>query len=264
MLLRSPLAKLAVAYFGLLTLWWLKISFLNSELGLENYLFNLSYLFFNLLGGIGGLVIASKKWGGFKSNFGRGLSFLSLGLLSQSFGLVIWTYYNIVLKVEVPYPSLADIGYFGLIPFYILAMLNFAPAMGVNFALRTVSGKIMSALVPLVVFLISYLFFLSQVGWDSTNLIKSLLDLGYPAGESLSVALALSTYLLSRKLLGGKMRLRLIFMIFALSFQFITEFTFLYTSGKGLYYNASFVDLMYAAAYFLMTLSLLSYSHLEA
>ncbi|MBI2008162.1 hypothetical protein HYS82_00720 [Candidatus Amesbacteria bacterium] len=59
------------------------------------------------------------------------------------------------------------------------------------------------------------------------------------------------------------MKSRVVFIIFALAVQYITEFTFLYTSGQGTYYNASFVDLMYATAYFLMTLGIFSFSKIE-
>ena len=59
------------------------------------------------------------------------------------------------------------------------------------------------------------------------------------------------------------MKSRIVFIIVALTFQYLTEFTFLYTSGKGIYYNASYVDLMYAGSYFLMTLGLLSFNYLE-
>ncbi|MBI2008161.1 hypothetical protein HYS82_00715 [Candidatus Amesbacteria bacterium] len=151
-LFRHSLAKLACLYFGFILLWWLKIRFTGKEIDVENYLFNFSYIVFNLLGGIGALIIAHRKWGGFKSAIGKGISFLGLGLLGQGFGLLIWTYYNLVLQVEIPYPSLADIGYFALIPFYTLAMVNFAKASGVKFALRTLRGKLLVVLIPLVLF----------------------------------------------------------------------------------------------------------------
>lgn len=263
MMFRHPFAKIASVYFLLLFLWWLKIYGGGQEVGSENYLFNLSYFFFNLGGGLGGLFIAQRKWGGFSSAVGRGLSFLSLGLLGQGFGLLIWTYYNLVLKVEVPYPSLADIGYFSLIPFYSIAMFNFAKASGAKFALRTLSGRLQVILIPLVMLFVSYTLFLKDVGVDFANPLKTFLDFGYPLGEAFSVSLGLLTFSLSRGLLGGKMKSRILFVIVALVFQYITEFTFLYTAGLELYYNASFVDLMYATAYFLMTLGLLSFARID-
>lgn len=257
-LFRSKISGVVTFFYFFLLVWWLKIYLLGGEVGLENYLFNLSYIFFNVVGGFFGLKIAREKWGGFKSILGRSISFLSLGLLGQGFGLIIWTYYNLIVKVEIPYPSLADIGYFSLIPFYSLAMVNFAMASGVKFGLKTLIGKFQVVAVPAVMFLLSYILFLKNVGIDLSDPVKTFLDIGYPAGEALSVSLGLLTFSLSRQLLGGRMKKRVLFIIFALVIQYVTEFTFLYTSGIGVYYNASFVDLMYATSYFVMTLGLLS------
>lgn len=262
-LIRHRWAKVAIVYWVLLCFWWIKIRLFGQEVGTENYLFNLSYFFFNVVGGLAGLLVAHYKWGGFKSAVGRGLSFLGLGLLGQGFGLLIWTYYNLILKVEVPYPSLADIGYFSLIPFYTIAMLNFARATGVKVGIRTLSGRFQVILIPFVVFTVSYLLFVQNVGIDLSNLVKTFLDIGYPFGEALSVSLGLLTFVLSRGILGGVMKKRVVFLIFALTFQYLTEFTFLYTSGLQLYYNASFVDMMYATSYFLMSLSLISYNNID-
>jgi len=262
-LFKHKLAKIVTLYFIAIFVWWIKIFRFGEESGTENYLFNFSYIFFNITGGFSGIYIAKAKWGGFQSSIGRALSFLGLGLLGQGFGLLIWTYYNLFLQVEIPYPSLADIGYFSLIPFYTIAMIKFAQASGAKFALKTLFGQIQVILIPAAMLGLSYLLFLKEVGFDGENLIKLLLDIGYPAGEALSVSLGLLTYSLSRKLLGGMMKSRILFIIIALTFQYITEFLFLFTSGKGLYYNASLVDLMYATSYFLMTLGLLSFDHIE-
>mgnify|MGYP001590454522 CR=1 FL=1 len=254
---------MVIFYYVLIVIWWLKIFFGGQEVGLENYAFNFSYIFFNITGGVSGLLIAKQKWGGFSSSIGRGLSYLGLGLLGQGFGLTVWTIYNLVLKVEIPYPSLADIGYFALIPFYTIAMYNFAHASGAKFALRSLRGKLLAFVVPFVVLMLSYAFFIRDVGLDLNDWVRSFFDIAYPAGEAISVSLGLLTYLLSRNLLGGRMKKYIEFVIFALAFQYITEFTFLYTSGLGTYYNAGFVDLMYATSYFLMTVGLLRFRKID-
>lgn len=262
-LYKSPFSKIAILFFLVITAWWIKLYVSSAEGTIENYLFNLSYIVFNLIGGISGLVIAKNKWGGFSSSIGKGLSFLSLGLLGQGFGLIVWTYYNIIAKIEIPYPSLADIGYFSLIPFYTLAMFNFAHASGAKFGLKTLSGKLSVFFIPISVLLLCYFFFLRDVGINLSDPLKTFLDIAYPAGEAIAVTLGLLTLSLSRNILGGKMKHKVELIIFALIFQFITEFLFLYTSGIGTYYNASFVDLMYGTSYFLMTLAILTFNSLE-
>lgn len=258
-LFRRFFAHVCVGFFLFLLIWWVKIFFLGKEVGVENYLFNLSYIFFNIVGGVSGLVIARKKWGGFKSAIGLCLSFLGMGLLGQGFGLLVWTYYNLIIHIEVPYPSLADIGYFSLIPFYTLAMVHLARASGAKFGLKSYSGRFQAILVPMGMLGASYMLFIRNVGFDITQPLKTFLDVSYPLGEAMSVSLGLLTLSLSSKYLGGKMRKRVIFIIIALTMQYLTEFTFLYSSGLGIYYNASFVDLMYAFSYCLMTLAIVSF-----
>jgi hypothetical protein len=239
-------------------LWWIKLQlYPNVD---QAYLFNWSYGLIALGGAIYGIRISITKWGGWNSVIGRGLIFLSLGLLGQWFGLQIWTYYNVVAKVEVPYPSLADVGYFALIPAYTVAAIMFAKASGTQFSLKTVKGKIQAVIIPLIFLGIAYGLFLKDVGFDTSNLVKLFLDLGYPLGEIIPVVIALVTLVLSRKLLGGTMSHRIFYLIAAFSFQFITEYAFIYTSGKNIYVNGGINDLMYATSYTIMAVGLISFS----
>src|SRR3989338_8679915 len=130
-ILRSKLTFVFVFYYLFLVFWWLKIAISGITISPENHLFNFSYTFIALLGGLYGLYVARKVWGGFRSVIGRGLIFLSLGLLGEWFGSTIWSYFNIVQQVEVPYPSIADLGFFSIIPLYALAMVSFGKASGV-------------------------------------------------------------------------------------------------------------------------------------
>src|SRR3989344_4122984 len=53
----------------------------------------------------------------FKSSIGKALVLISLGLLSWGVASIGWLYYNVVLRVDVPYPSFSDIFFLLLIPF---------------------------------------------------------------------------------------------------------------------------------------------------
>lgn len=248
--------KVATGYFVVVVFWWLKIFFQGNEVGLENYLFNFSYLFFNLSAGFGGLIIARRKWGGFASRVGRGISFLAIGQLFQGFGLVVWTYYNIVLQIEVPYPSVADVGYHLLIPAYIYGMYNLAVASGVHVSLRGYLGKVQALIVPIIMLGIAYALFLRDLPVDFNDPIRTYLDWGTPALNAISISIGILTYSLSVNLLGGKMKGIVLFLVFALTFEYITEYVFLYRAGLELYYNADFTDLMFAASAFIMTLGI--------
>jgi len=56
----------------------------------------------------------------------RGWLLLGAGMLSWSLGELIWAYYEIVLGHAVPFPSLADIGYLGMVPLALLGTASLA------------------------------------------------------------------------------------------------------------------------------------------
>lgn len=262
-LLRSRFFWLVVVYFLFILAWWIKIYSGGQKEGLENSVFNVVYGFIALAGSLNGIYIAYKKWGGHRSVIGLGIIFLSLGLFGEWFGNATWGYFNIVSKIEIPYPGIADIGFFSIIPLYAIGVYQFAKAAGAKFSLQTLSGQLQSILIPLVMVAVSWAFFLKNIPFDLKDPLKLFLDYGYPGGESITVAVTILTYSLSRKFLGGKMRSRILFVIIALVAQFITDYSFTYTAGNGTYYNGSFVDLMYAISLSLMAICLLSFKDIE-
>ena len=54
------------------------------------------------------------------------------------------------------------------------------------------------------------------------------------------------------------MKKPILFLIFALIFQFISDFTFLYQSNQGSWYVGGLNDYMYLLSYFLMTIALIN------
>lgn len=255
-LTREWSAKVASVFFVLLSIWWLIIFISGTKETFQNYSFAATYGLICLWGGIWGLKI-SRRWGGFSSAIGKAIIFLSLGLLAQEFGQLVFSYYNIFLKIEIPYPSLADVGFFGSIPFYIAGMAYLARAAGSKFSLHTVVNKLQIVIIPLSMLLISYLLFLKDYEFDFSDPLKIFLDFGYPFGEALYISVAILAYFLSRKLLGGIMKNRILFLIGAFVVQYLADFNFLYQNSQGTWINGGYGDYIYFLAYFIMTLGLI-------
>lgn len=252
-------AKFAVIFFILLTIWWIVNSFILDPSSVNYDGFGDWAEIYGLMaiwGGIWGLII-SRKWGFLNSVMGRALVFFALGLFAQEFGQLSYAFHNDIYKEPGPYPSLGDIGYFGSIPLYIIGVLLLAKASGVTFGLKSLRSKIQLLLIPTIVLVGCYLFFLQGYEFDWSNPIKVFLDFGYPLGQSIYVSLALLTYSLSRGLLGGAMKSRILFILFALCVQFSADFTFLYQSSKGTWSVGGINDYMYLVSYFIMALSLI-------
>jgi hypothetical protein len=254
--------KVALGGFVLLTLWWLYNNFVlgNHNLKYDSFFdFGEVYGYMAIWGGIWGFII-SKKWGGFRSVMGKAIILFSLGLFAQEFGQLYLAFYNDIYKTAGPYPSLGDIGFFGTIPLYISGVLLLAKASGVHIKMKSFASQLQAVIIPLIMLIVAYVLFLQGYEFDWANPIKVFLDFGYPFGDAIYISLALLTFLLSRGMLGGVMKSKILFIVLALGVQFLADFSFLYQSSRGIYAVGGLVDLLYLCAYFLMTLGLLQLS----
>lgn len=249
-------AKLTTLIFISFAFFWFYITIFESLDSKNHEFFANTYWLLALWGGIWG-VVASIRWGGLKSLMGKVLILFSLGLLSQVFGQLAYSYYYYVLHIEIPYPSIGDIGFFGSIPIYIGAIIVLAKASGVSLNIKSFQNKIQSLLIPGSGLLLSYLLFLKNYQFDWNYPLIIFLDFGYPMGQAIYISLAILVFLLSKKTLGGIMKPRVSLIVFALVVQFIADYTFLYFFSNGLWYASGPNDLIYLLAYFLMSLALI-------
>jgi hypothetical protein len=263
-------AKIAIILFLLLTTWWLINQFIigNQNIHYDGFFdFGEFYGYIALLGGFSGIFIA-KKWGGFNSLVGKAMYMFSFGLFAQEFGQLSYAWYNDIYKTPGPYPSMGDIGFFGSIIFYIIGILSLTKASGVNIGLKSYAKKIQAFSIPLTILLIGYFLFLKGYTFDWKNPVKIFLDFGYPLGQAIYVSFAILTYTLSKNILGGVMKNRILFILVALFVQFLSDYTFLYQSNKGTYTVGGISDYIYLVAYLLMTLGLIqfktAYNHLQS
>ena len=254
MLKKDRTAQITVLLFGLLSIWWFSIFARGIQGVPENDMFGFVYGGFSVWGGIVGLIIA-QKWGGIKSLIGRAILSLSLGLLLQAFGQYSFWFINVFEKVEVPYPGIPDIGFFGSIPCYIYAGVLLARAAGAKASLKTLSNKAQIVIIPLTMLVLSYILFLRNYSLDLSRFLETFLNFGYPMGQSIYISVAVLTYTLSRRLLGGIMRFPVLFLIVAFTAQFISDYSFLYF--HDVFFAGCFVDYFYLVSYFLMTLGLI-------
>lgn len=257
MVSKGLLEKILLLLFVFLTAWWFKIFFsMHLSDVRQDLVWAASYQSIAIFGSIAGLVIA-KYWGGFKSVMGKALIFFSLGLLLQAFGQTTFSYYNLIAKVEIPYPSISDIGFFGSIIFYIYGAILLGRASGTGFSLKNYGSKAVAIIIPLVMLILSYAFFLQGYQYDPADKLKTFLDFGYPLGQAVYVSIAIMTYILSKNFLGGMMKKYVMFFLIALVIQYVAEYNFLSQASNGTWVNGGYGDYIYLLAYSAMALSLI-------
>ncbi len=255
--LKSFLTLVTFVSFGVLTVWWAVLFFIfRGEKQGQNLIWAACYQIIALWGGIIGLCIVSRLWGGVRSVMGRAVVSLSAGLLMQVLGQSVFSFYTTILRIDIPYPSLADIGFFGSIPFYVYGIILLGKSSGAHISLKSFQSKLQAVVIPLLMIIVSYLSFLRNYNIDSPNLIRIFLDFGYPFGQAIYISIAILVYILCRGILGGVMRKKILLILFALTVQYIADYNFLYQALKGTWANGGYGDYIYLSAYFLMSLSL--------
>lgn len=255
---KSTVQALILIYVFVIV-WWFLIHLRGIQETNENYAFSLVYSIMPLGWGLLGFLNA-RRWGGLKSSMGRAMMFLSAGLFAWGVGNLIFAYYNLVLQVAVPYPSLADAGFFLLYPLSAIGIMNFFRVTGASFALRKMSGKTALLIIPLsLIFLSYYLLFVVARGGVITyegDVLKLVLDIAFPVGDVVVVTLAAVVYWLSYKYLGGKFRKPIVFIIVGFISTYFADFLFSYTTTTETYFVGKWVDLFYPTAFLFISLGL--------
>mgnify|MGYP003873476369 CR=1 FL=1 len=248
----------AMGVFTVFFIWWLLLQFISEPTDSSRELFSGVYGTMALFGAIVGLKI-SKTWGGRKSFVGLAILMLSLGLFAQVFGQISYSLYTLILKKEVPYPSIGDIGYFGTIPLYIYGVWQLGKTVSIKTSLKSFANKALVTVLPIAILTASYLYFLKGYEADWTHPLTVFLDLGYPLGPAAYLSLTILVYTLSRKFLGGIMRPVILLVLFALAMQYLADFFFLYQVHQETWVTGGFNELMFLFAYFVMTIALLRF-----
>ena len=189
------------------------------------------------------------KFFSLKSRLAKSLLFISLGLLSWGFGVLIWLYYNVVLHVEVPYPSWGDIGFLGIIP--LMGYGLFQLLKGISFKFNMAS--VLKAAFPLcVVFVLAYIFIIhDKLSEDASFLVKTL-DVLYPLSDAFFVALALLALVYVWATVTYRVLLfkPLAIICIGLVIEAVADFSFSYTTAIASYYIGNWVDMLFTLAFF--------------
>jgi diguanylate cyclase len=229
-------------------IWWFRLFFLKLQSGIENELWVVFFTFIPFIGGINGLLV-SKKWGGWKSVLGKSIILISLGLLGWAIGNFIWSYFTLIQNIAVPYPSIADMFFFSIVPTWSLGMYFLIKALGGKFAWKTLHGKMFIIIPPVIGFIIAYFMFLKGLTFPDNSIdLKSFLDIAYPLGDTLTITLSLLALGVSAKMLGGRMRIPVLILILGFVIQYFADFSFSYTTSTGTFFNGHWVDLAYMFA----------------
>jgi hypothetical protein len=203
-------------------------------------------LIFGLIG-----MLTAKQWGWFKSNVGRSVFFLALGLIFWGIGQSYWTYYLIAdPSAEVPQSYVMDVVLISVIPVWIYGILSLAKATGAKYGFKDAGGSLIAVMMIIFMFMFSYftlvlvardgvLFSDEQTAW------QSIFDLAFPIGDAVLLTLSILIFVFSWNYLGGRFKQPILIILTAFVLLFIADFSFSFTDGNDTYYNGNVVDLFF-------------------
>jgi len=213
----------------------------------SNYLFNVGYSMFYLLGS--GVAL----WGVYKqklsTTFGKSLAYYSAALLGYFAALILWSFYNVILHTPVPYPGIPDI-------FFIL--FHLLSAVGLIYLVKSYGSSFTKHAVVELIILFGVLFALlysflnqSDVGVGLPWLTK-LLDIMYPALDALTASLAIIAIRTEK----GSLHPNLLLFSFAALFMAGADTIFSYRSALEIYWNGDISDTLYMLSAILFVIAI--------
>jgi len=215
-----------------------------------NFIFNLAYSVIFILGAV--IALGKKKKFPEDANYRRSLNFYAFGLAFYAIGLFVWTYYNLFLRTNVPYPSMADAAFLLYYPGVILGTIFLVKSFGGKFTVRLVVEGILTFL---VFFTILYLFLNQTSQGTGVTFGAKFLNIVYPAADSLLTALAI-TILRTEK--GIADHPNILFFVFSFIVLAAADTVFSFRSSAGIYWNGDISDLLFAVSGFLTSWGILS------
>jgi len=206
-----------------------------------NYTLNLYYAGFYIFASYLCLVTSQRLRGGRRDkNTISAFRLWAFALIVYALGLLIWSYYNLVTKVAIPYPSPAD-----------FCFLLFLPIMAygtwkIQGAYQTANKQPLLAGLPLIITSMILVFFVFARPDLSSELplLTRLINFASSLGDGLLLSMSLVALQGAARNVAKRHFYLLITGLLMLSFA---DFIFYYMSAHDTYWNGSIADVFYAA-----------------
>ena len=176
----------------------------------------------------------------------RAWMLLGLACLSWGCGQAAWTWYEVVLGREVPFPSIADIGYLGFVPLAAAGLLAF-PSVSLRLSTR-VRTVLDGLLIATAILFVSWMVVLGPLLKAGGHPLTLTIGLAYPLGDVviISILLFASSHRRQRGSFGRANR----WLLFAGLLGFaVADSGFVFLTNSGSYASGSLIDIGWFCAF---------------
>jgi hypothetical protein len=167
-------------------------------------------------------------------------------------GEAAWTYYDLILGVQVPFPSFADVGFLSAVPLAVAGLLLFpsSPQRAADRVLGILDGCIIAGSILFA----SWATVLGPL-YDAHHggVLKQILSLAYPASDVVMVSLVIILFARA----GQRGRASLVLVMAGIVAFAVADSAFSYLTEVNNYGIGSFLDTGWVAGYLLIGLGAL-------
>lgn len=226
--------------------WAMALYFLPSHTTIYNYLYNFSY-------GLNFILAAILCFKYLKAHplYRSSLIIFGISFTFFSVAQIVWIYYNVIVRTEVPYPGPADL--FWLL-FYPTMALGFTTLLAKLKATLTFTNYIEIIITSGIIFLLLSSFLSLNETQIGVSLLTQFFNYAYPVLDAILIALGI-TILRSQ---AGHIIPQLLYFIFAFVLLAAGDTIFAYQNTLETYWNGNIVDLIYAISGALFLLGIIN------
>lgn len=246
---RNPVKLLLCVVFFAVLIWGLTLQRMPDKTTIWNYSYNAGIALVYAMGAVCGFYYVTRY--NLKPNLKKALLYFSIGQLSWATATVIWCYYNLVMRIDLPYPSVPDIFYILFIVFMSVGLVYLLKYFNVGIT-HTHTLETMGIL------LFTYITVFLVIDPPDLSLHLPALTMTfnflYPLGDGFLFAISLASVRMGEDRMSPSAR----YLILALLLQAVGDFFFGYFTVTGTYWNGSLPDIIYVMSGFLISTSIIS------
>jgi len=196
-----------------------------------------------------------KYWESIGSRLSKIWLCFTVGMMLWFLGELGWAIYTMVLNIEIPYPSIADVFWLiGYVPLFIALLLY------IDLIQPAISGKMffMAAAFVAVASAVSFTLLMLPVlaGASEQDMITLGISLAYPGLDLiLFLEAVLGLLVFTFTMLKGRVGRAWFFINFAILSNVVADGAFSYTTMDGTYYNGHPLELLFHFGYLLFALA---------
>jgi hypothetical protein len=165
-------------------------------------------------------------------------------------GSIVWTYYNFIEKIELPYPSVADI-------FYVSMAIAYAIAIGSLLQIYKTSTSLKTWIVSIAVFILltSVMFFYVGQPEISGELSfwENFFNFAFALSDSIYVGAGVALLIIA----GGKIYKGIMVWVLGMFLITIADIVFSYRSATGELWNGDIADQIYTLSAIIFTYAII-------